>query len=113
MVAYPLLKELPRDLDSLDLLLPSQAVTDLVRHGAHALTEAGITVLLPRAWKVLEPSLRVRVGAPDVSVRSSDSEVGMAQLLDFDVRLALGDNELWPDEVADLVRQQGGLVRLR
>ncbi len=113
MDAYPLLKELPRDLDSLDLLLPSPAVTDLVRHGAHALTESGITMLLPRAWRVMTPSLRVHVSTPEVSVRSSDSEVGMAQLLDFDVRLALGDQLLWPDEVAELVRQQGGLVRLR
>lgn len=39
--AYPRLRDLPSDPRSMDLLLPTEVVLDLVAHGAHALHAAG------------------------------------------------------------------------
>ena len=63
MAAYPRLREVPTDPESLDLLLPTAVVVDLVGHGAMALRASGVNLLLPRAWSVVAPSLRLRVSS--------------------------------------------------
>ncbi len=113
MRAYPLLRELPRDPDSLDLLLPEAAVSDLIRHGARALSDAAVAVLLPRAWRVAEPVLRVRVTSPDLPAAPGESRTGLDQLVQYDMEVALGDTVLAPGELDELVRRQSGLVKLR
>jgi len=112
--AYPLLAGLPRDDTGFGLLLPIEAVTDLIDHGARALTEAGVTVLLPRIMKTADPSLRVTVrSADDDGGGEHESVLGTERLLEFDLRLAVGDLELGPAQIRDLVEAGGGLVRLR
>src|SRR5699024_4218823 len=111
---YPLLAGLPRDDTGFGLLLPIEAVTDLIDHGARALTEAGVTVLLPRIMKTADPSLRITVRpAGDDSPGEHESVLGTERLLEFDLRLALGDLELGPAQIRDLVEAGSGLVRLR
>ncbi|CAM2873070.1 DEAD/DEAH box helicase [Skermania piniformis] len=112
MAAYPRLRDVPSDPASLDLLLPPEVVLDLVEHGAKSLQDSGIQLLLPRAWEIAEPTLRLRVQAPPV-VRVADSVVGMAELVSYDWELALGDTVLTPDELRRLAAAQGDLVRLR
>lgn len=113
MKSYPLLRELPRDPDSLDMLMPDAAVSDLVRHGARALSEAGITVLLPRAWRVAEPTVRIHVASPDLPAAPGESRVGLDQLVEFDMEFALGDTVLQPGEIEELARRQSDLVKVR
>ncbi|RVW06693.1 DEAD/DEAH box helicase [Rhodococcus spongiicola] len=110
--AYPRLRDLPSDPDSLDLLLPTAVVTDLVLHGARALQHAGITLLLPRAWAVVSPSLRVRVSSPPAPA-AEERAVGMNEIVGYDWELALGDMVLTADELARLANTQSDLVRLR
>jgi len=88
-------------------------VTDLVLHGARALQHAGITLLLPRAWAAVSPSLRVRVSSPPVPAAAEDRAVGMNEIVGYDWELALGDIVLTPDELTRLADTQGDLVRLR
>ncbi|RBO85526.1 DEAD/DEAH box helicase [Nocardia puris] len=108
--AYPRLRDLPGDPYSMDLLLPTAVVADLVAHGVHALQEAGVRLLLPRAWNITEPSLRLRV---ESAVPAAESTVGMRGLVRYRWELALGGHVLSPAEMARLIRAKSDLVRLR
>ncbi|WP_174551058.1 SNF2-related protein [Nocardia alba] len=107
--AYPRLRDLPTDARGLDLLLPTEVVVDLVAHGAHALREAGIRLLLPRAWNIAEPSMRLRVSSP----AAAESTVGLSGLLSYRWELALGDLVLTPAEMERLISSKSDLVQLR
>ncbi|MFD6392366.1 DEAD/DEAH box helicase [Nocardia sp. NPDC060259] len=107
--AYPRLRDLPTDPRGLDLLLPTEVVADLVAHGAHALREAGIRLLLPRAWNIAEPSMRLRVSSP----AAAESTVGLSGLLSYRWELALGDLVLTKPEMERLIRSKSDLVQLR
>ncbi|WP_345342853.1 DEAD/DEAH box helicase [Rhodococcus olei] len=113
MEAYPRLRAVPSDPDSLDLLLPLPVVTDLVAHGARALAAAGVTLLLPREWVVAAPSLRLRVTSPAVLLDTDERAVGLGQLLSYNWELAVGDMVLTSDELDRLARSTADLVRLR
>ncbi|MDO3647065.1 DEAD/DEAH box helicase [Nocardia mangyaensis] len=107
--AYPRLRDLPTDPRGLDLLLPTEVVADLVAHGANALQEAGIRLLLPRAWNIAEPSMRLRVSSP----AAAESTVGLSGLLSYRWELALGDLVLTKAEMERLIRSKSDLVQLR
>ncbi|WP_159839280.1 DEAD/DEAH box helicase [Nocardia sp. CY41] len=108
--AYPRLRDLPSDPRSMDLLLPTEVVLDLVAHGAHALHAAGVQLLLPRAWSVAEPSMRLRV---DSATPAAESTVGLRGLVAYRWELALGDMVLTTAEMERLVRGKSDLVQLR
>lgn len=113
VTAYPRLRDVPRDDDSLDALLPLAVVMDLVAHGAMTLREHGIILMLPRAWSVVAPSLRVRVTSAVSPIASENRTVGLDQLLDYDWELALGDKVLTAEEMNRLVDSTSDLVQLR
>ncbi|HUG68261.1 MAG TPA: DEAD/DEAH box helicase [Pirellulaceae bacterium] len=72
------------------------------------LEDSGILVRLPDWWKKRpRPLVRVKIG--DNKQKHFDAQ-GM---LDFQVRLALGDQELTPDEWRELMASDDGLVLLR
>ncbi|MBF6125456.1 DEAD/DEAH box helicase [Nocardia brasiliensis] len=108
--AYPRLRDLPSDPRSMDLLLPTEVVIDLVEHGAHALQAAGVRLLLPRAWNVSAPTMRLRV---ESAVPAAESTVGMPGLVSYRWELALGDTVLTKAEMERLVRSKSDLVQLR
>lgn len=107
---YPRLRDVPTDPRSMDLLLPTPVVSDLVEHGAHALQSAGIRLLLPRAWSVGEPTMRLRV---ESAVPAAESTVGMRGLVSYRWELAVGDKVLTRAEMERLVRAKSDLVQLR
>ncbi|MEX0819547.1 MAG: DEAD/DEAH box helicase, partial [Pirellulaceae bacterium] len=72
------------------------------------LEDSGILVRLPDWWKK-RPRPRVSVKIGDNQQKRFDAQ-GM---LDFQVRLALGDQELTPDEWRELMAADDGLVLLR
>ncbi|WP_039796298.1 DEAD/DEAH box helicase, partial [Nocardia araoensis] len=108
--AYPRLRDLPSDPHSMDLLLPTEVVLDLVAHGVHALHAAGVQLLLPRAWSVAEPSMRLRV---ESAVPAAESTVGLRGLVSYRWELALGGMVLTTAEMERLVRAKSDLVQLR
>ncbi|MEU2101150.1 MULTISPECIES: DEAD/DEAH box helicase [unclassified Nocardia] len=108
--AYPRLRDLPSDPRSMDLLLPTEVVLDLVAHGVHALHDAGVQLLLPRAWSVAEPSMRLRV---ESAVPAAESTVGLRGLVSYRWELALGGMVLTTAEMERLVRAKSDLVQLR
>ncbi|WP_186630024.1 DEAD/DEAH box helicase [Rhodococcus sp. BP22] len=113
VAAYPRLRDLPSHPGTLDLLLPTSVVIDLVEHGAKALSESGTTVLLPRAWSRLDPSMRLRVDSPAVTKAAENRAVGMDELISYDWQLQLGDMVLTEAELNRLAVSKGDLVRLR
>nr|WP_296775244.1 DEAD/DEAH box helicase [Rhodococcus sp. (in: high G+C Gram-positive bacteria)] len=113
VAAYPRLRDLPSLPDSLDLLLPTSVVIDLVEHGATALQASGTTVLLPRAWTRLDPSMRLRVDSPGVTKAAENRAVGMDELVSYDWQLQLGEMVLTEAEMNRLAVSKGDLVKLR
>jgi hypothetical protein len=110
--AYPRLRDVPTDPDTLDLLLPTAVVIDLVRHGASALAHAGISLLLPRAWRIEKATMRLQVSSPGATPANS-SVVGLNELVSYRWELALGEQMLTQAEMARLVAAESDLVRLR
>ncbi|MFE7796002.1 DEAD/DEAH box helicase [Nocardia sp. NPDC057440] len=108
--AYPRLRDLPSDPRTLDLLLPTAVVVDLVAHGAHALQADGIRLMLPRAWNISSPTMRMRV---DSAVPAAESTVGMRGLVSYRWELALGDTVLTKAEMHRLITAKSDLVQLR
>lgn len=102
------------DPHTLDFLLSTEQVAALFEHGAAAIGEAGITVLLPRTIASVAPSVALR-GTPVPGGGARPGMVGLDEISDFEWRLALGDGSepLSQDELAELARQHGDLVRVR
>ena len=73
-----------------------------------ALEESGLSVRLPNWWrKRPRPQVSVTVGARAPSI------LGVDALLDFDVKVALGDAPLSPEELRSLLDGEDGLVLLK
>ncbi|WP_174554410.1 DEAD/DEAH box helicase [Nocardia mikamii] len=107
--AYPRLQQVPRDPYGMDFLLPTPVVQELVAHGAHELRSAGVRLMLPRAWRIVSPSMRLRVQSP----AATETAVGLSGLVSYRWELALGDTVLTPAEMGRLIQAKSDLVRLR
>ncbi|PPJ25184.1 ATP-dependent helicase [Nocardia nova] len=107
--AYPRLQQVPRDPYGMDFLLPTPVVQELVAHAAHELRSAGVHLMLPRAWRIVSPSMRLRVQSP----AATETAVGLSGLLSYRWELALGDTVLTPAEMGRLIQAKSDLVRLR
>lgn len=112
MAAYSPLRDLATEPGSLDMLMPTDAVTDFVLHGVDALRQAKVAVLLPRAWARAESSLRLSVQSP-ASPTAENRAVGLDEIVSYDWQLAVGDMMLTPEEMSRLAASKGDLVRLR
>ncbi|MBO0856143.1 MAG: DEAD/DEAH box helicase, partial [Nocardia sp.] len=107
--AYPRLRQVPRDPYGMDFLLPTPVVQELVAHGAEALDAAGVRLMLPRAWRIVSPAMRLRVQSP----AATESAVGLSGLVSYRWELALGETVLTPEEMKRLIEAKSDLVRLR
>lgn len=107
--AYPRLQQVPRDPYGMDFLLPTPVVQELVAHGVNELRSAGVHVMLPRAWRIVSPSMRLQVQSP----AATESAVGLSGLVSYRWELALGDTVLTPAEMSRLIESKSDLVRLR
>ena len=74
------------------------------------LEQAGVVVRMPAAWRAGRPS-RPAVAATVGS--KAPSQVGAAQLLDFQVDVSLDGAPLTPEEIASLLAATDGLALLR
>jgi len=75
---------------------------------AVTLEESGLSVRLPDWWKKRpRPRVAVTIG------QKKGSLLGMKSMLDFNVRVALGDTQLSREELAELLSGENGLVFLK
>ncbi|EGD56916.1 SNF2-like protein [Gordonia neofelifaecis NRRL B-59395] len=104
------------DPHSLDYLLTTGVVDDLLTYGAADLQAAGVHVLLPSSIAAVTPSLSIR-SQQTPGGGSRPGFVGLDEISDFEWRLALGDapdaRELSQSDIDELAQQSGDLVRLR
>lgn len=114
--AFGELSRADTDPHTLDYLLSTAVVSELLAQGAADLQAAGINVLLPSSIAAVTPTLSIR--APQTPAGGSrPGFVGLDEISDFEWRLALGDaadsRELSPTDIDELAQQSGDLVRLR
>ncbi|MFT3715768.1 MAG: DEAD/DEAH box helicase [Gordonia sp. (in: high G+C Gram-positive bacteria)] len=112
--AFPELGRAETDPHSLDFLLTTAQAADFLATGARSVTDAGVTVLLPRTIAEVTPALALR-GDQVPGGGARPGLVGLDEISDFEWRLALGetDEPLGQDDLDELARQHGDLVRLR
>jgi len=86
-----------------------------LRDAAPVLEQEGFGVFLPRWWRQDGPRLRLRMGVQPVDASSSaePSNLPLQSLVAFDWRIALGDDELTPEEITRLAGAKEPLVRIR
>ncbi|MFT4043427.1 MAG: DEAD/DEAH box helicase [Gordonia sp. (in: high G+C Gram-positive bacteria)] len=114
--AFAELSRAEPDRASLDFLLDTATVEALLTHGAAALADEGLPVLLPRTIADVRPVLGIRAGAVPGGGAPARM-VGLREVREFEWRLALGDTPdaltLTDAEIDELSRQKGDLVRVR
>lgn len=94
-----------------DVFLTIDELLEFINDHVARLRNAGIVVLLPKAWSTQEAKARVNVSVPteDTGV----SRVGFDSIVDFDWRISLGDVELTEEEMRALVNSSSTLIQLR
>ncbi len=90
-------------------LSPSEALSLL--NQAPSFARAGIVFKTPDWWKGRRPP-RAKVSVT-VGQSKAPSHVGLSGLVDFDVAVAVGDEQLSPEELQELLAQGSGLAKLR
>ena len=114
MTAWPRLRGITPDVREHVVALSTPDAVEFISCGAGQLRDAGITVLLPRAWTRADPTMSLRLSTPPAAaVVDTGGQVGMKQLVDYSWQLALGDTVLTPQELGALARSKAELVRLR
>ncbi len=116
--ASRLFPELDRELQSpapAEVELDTRAALRFLKETGPLLAGAGFGVLLPdwvrRSRLGLKLTTRSRTAAAPGSVTAP--KFGLADLVDFRYELAIGDETLAPDELAELARLKVPLVRIR
>ena len=110
--AFPALKIARHDDYSLDFLLSTEVVLELLDTGVGALSEAGYEVLLPRSIAHVRPTLTLR-GKQEGGTPQRSVVVGFDEIRNFQWQLALGEDVLNAAELDALARQKGDLVKVR
>ena len=97
-----------------DIYLNTLEIVDFISHDVAKLKKAGITVMLPKAWSAYETRAQVEARTPgDPADSSTNSIIGLDQLVEYDWKISVGDVELSDDEMQELVDSKSGLIRLR
>jgi non-specific serine/threonine protein kinase len=111
---YPGLEPALRTARPTELRLDSGGAHQFLTAGAPLLAAAGFGVLLPSWWTRPRTRLGARVRAtPQPGQVAGTTGLGREALLAFEWRLALGEEELTDDELAELTHLTTPLVRLR
>ena len=109
---HPETPRTPQDGDW-DSYLSTDEIMNLVGQTAYILGGRGIKVMLPRAWQRMETTAKLSVTEPAESEPGEVSRFSFDQLVAYDWKLSLGDTELTPEEMSQLVSSKSGLIRLR
>lgn len=94
----------------LGLSLTAEDVVDLLSHGVEALRAVGVDVMVPRGWTRVQPSVRAK--AIPVGQGPGSGKLGLDQLLDFSIDIALEGHELTEQEQHALLESASNVVQL-
>jgi hypothetical protein len=112
---YPALRDALLGARPVELLLDSAGAHAFLSEYAGLLIGAGFGVQLPGWWsKPQRLGARLRAGTPPQPGRVEGTPVfRQNDIVEFDWRLSIGDQQLTDDEVENLIEAQEPLVRLR
>lgn len=96
---------------TLALALTTEDVEELLATGARALTASGITVMVPRGWSRVRPSVRAK--ASPVGHGPGEGRMGTEQVLSFDWSISVDGEELTEAEKHDLLTTARTIVQVR
>ena len=100
----------------LDLMLSGHQVVRLLTTGVRDLGKVGVTVLLPRAWTTVPPTVRVHIQdlEPTGNVTgATPGRVGLDQLVKYKWEISIGDRKLTSFEMEQLAESDTGLIAMR
>lgn len=112
---YPALRPALRSARPAELRLDTTGAHDFLTTGAPALAAAGFEVLLPSWWTRPREGVGAKLSVRTAQPGQVDGTAGLdrAGVVEFEWRLALGDEELTEQELAELTALKTPLVRLR
>ncbi len=84
-----------------------------LRDAVPILEGEGFTIYLPRWWRSDKPRLGMRLDLSESSSTSSSSALRLDSLLDYNWRIALGNEDVTESEIKTLAAAKTPLVRLR
>ncbi|MGP5929263.1 DEAD/DEAH box helicase [Corynebacterium glyciniphilum] len=93
------------------LALTTDHVERLLVDGAKALAAGGTEVLVPRAWSVVRPEVRVKV--TPVGQGPGSGKMGVEQLLSFDWAVSVDGEQLSASEMSALMTTASSLVEIQ
>ncbi|TXK73406.1 DEAD/DEAH box helicase [Paenibacillus sp. N3.4] len=99
---------------SLRQTLTEEEAWRFLAEGSVRLVEAGTSVFLPAWWeriRKLRPKLRAKIKSSVGSGR--ETMFGLSQLMQFDWKLAVGDQELTEEEFRQLLEEKRKLIQIR
>jgi superfamily II DNA or RNA helicase len=111
--AWPPLKRVLDEARPERLVLDDTEAGELLGHAAEALAGAGIEVLWPSHLTGGDLTLRAVVRPTPSPAAVTDAGLGLPALLEFRWQVALGDDALSEEEVAQLAEAKRPLVRVR
>lgn len=94
----------------LGMTLSVDQVVDLLGHGVEALRKVGVDVMVPRGWTKVQPSVRAKV--IPVGQGPGSGKLGLDQLLDFSIDVALDGHELSAAEQDALLKSASSIVQI-
>lgn len=102
------------DETGVDWLLTTEQASAFLSIDSPGLEDAGITVMLPRDWTRVRTRVRAEVVDPEATTDEPTAPaVGLAAMMSFRWKLAVGDTELTDEEIAQIREAQSELVHLR
>lgn len=93
------------------LALTTDQVERLLVDGAASLTAGGTEVLVPRAWSVVRPEVRVKV--TPVGQGPGSGKMGLEQVLSFDWSVSVDGEPLSASEMSTLMTTASSLVEIQ
>ncbi|MEJ4112187.1 DEAD/DEAH box helicase [Corynebacterium kroppenstedtii] len=109
---WPRMGDYVIDPDTGAYLLTTTNIVEFIDQGADLLRTAGFRVLIPTPWA--KRKVRVSLSAqPAVPSGPGDAKLGLDHLLDFTWSASVGDNQLTPEEMDDLLQSSTDLVNIR
>lgn len=111
---YPPLKEALKKSRPDGITLPPEQVFGFLAETAPLLKELGCSVLLPSWWQHgrQHPSVRMNLKSPVKKGRGSGA-FSLQSIVSFDWKIAIGDEELSPEEFEELTTRKLPLMKVR
>ncbi|MCX6689572.1 MAG: DEAD/DEAH box helicase [Methanoregula sp.] len=112
---YPPIRDALKSARPQGITLPPEAVYKFLAETAPLLREMGCSVLLPSWWKQgrQRPAIRMKLNGEPVKKGSGSGKFSLDSILSFNWKIAIGDEEVSPEEFEQLAERKIPLMKVR